>query len=102
MIERWSALLHGEGRVGCCLCRQGAFRRRVWRSAWRPGSCGGGLIADALRAAVAAANADPAWTAEAERLNLPLRPMAAEAQRRLFLREDARLRAPWARRPWRA
>ena len=60
-------------------------------------------IADALRAAVAAAaaNADPAWTAEAERLNLPLRPMEAEAQRRLFLREDARLRALWARRPWR-
>ena len=58
-------------------------------------------IADALRAAVAATNADPAWTAEAERLNLPLRPMAAEAQRRLFLQEDARLRALWARRPWR-
>ena len=58
-------------------------------------------VADALRAAVAAANADPAWTAEAERLNLPLRPMEAEAQRRLFLREDARLRALWASRPWR-
>ena len=38
---------------------------------------------------------------EAERLNLSLRPMEAEAQRRLFLQEDARLRALWARRPWR-
>lgn len=58
-------------------------------------------IRDALRAAVAAANADPGWIAEAERLNLPLRPMTAEAQQRLFLDEDARLRALWARKPWR-
>jgi tripartite-type tricarboxylate transporter receptor subunit TctC len=56
---------------------------------------------DALRAAVAAANADPAWIAEAERLNLPRRPMTAEAQQALFLSEDARLRAVWARKPWR-
>jgi tripartite-type tricarboxylate transporter receptor subunit TctC len=56
---------------------------------------------DALRSAIAAANADPAWTAEALRLNLPLRPMDAEAQERLFLEEDARLRALWARKPWR-
>jgi len=27
--------------------------------------------------------------------------MPAEAQERLFLEEDARLRAIWARRPWR-
>ena len=58
-------------------------------------------IRDELRAAVAAANADPAWIADATRLNLPLRPMPAEAQERLFLEEDARLRAIWARRPWR-
>jgi tripartite-type tricarboxylate transporter receptor subunit TctC len=58
-------------------------------------------IRDALRAAVAAANADPAWIAEAERLNLPLRPMTAEAQRQLFFDEDARLRAFWSRKPWR-
>ena len=58
-------------------------------------------IRDALREAVAAANADPAWIAEAERLNLPLRPMTAEAQQKLFLEEDARLRALWSRKPWR-
>jgi len=56
---------------------------------------------DALRAAVAAANADPDWIAEAARLNLPLRPMTADAQQRLFLEEDARLRGLWSRRPWR-
>jgi tripartite-type tricarboxylate transporter receptor subunit TctC len=58
-------------------------------------------IREQLRAAVAAANADPNWIREAERLNLPLRPMSAEAQERLFLSEDARLRALWARKPWR-
>lgn len=58
-------------------------------------------IREALRAAVAAANADPAWIAEAERLNLPRRPMSAADQERLFLDEDARLRAIWARKPWR-
>jgi tripartite-type tricarboxylate transporter receptor subunit TctC len=58
-------------------------------------------IRDALRAAVAEANADPRWISEAERLNLPLRPMTAEAQQKLFLDEDARLRALWARKPWR-
>ncbi|MBR0667832.1 tripartite tricarboxylate transporter substrate binding protein [Roseomonas hellenica] len=58
-------------------------------------------IRDRLRQAVAAANADSAWIADAERLNLPLRPMSAEAQERLFLDEDARLRALWARKPWR-
>lgn len=55
----------------------------------------------ALRAAVAAANADPEWIADAERLNLPRRPMAAEDQEKLFFSEDARLRALWARKPWR-
>lgn len=58
-------------------------------------------IRDALRAAIAAANADPAWIAEANRVNLPLRPMSAEAQQALFLEQDAQLRAIWARRPWR-
>jgi tripartite-type tricarboxylate transporter receptor subunit TctC len=58
-------------------------------------------IRDALRAAVDAANADAGWIAEAERLNLPLRPMRAADQERLFLEEDARLRAIWARKPWR-
>ena len=54
-----------------------------------------------LRAAVAAANADPEWIAAADRVNLPLRPMSAEAQQALFLEQDAQLRAIWARRPWR-
>ena len=58
-------------------------------------------IRDALRAAVAAANADPEWIAAAERLNLPLCPMTAEAQGALFLEQDAALRALWARKPWR-
>lgn len=58
-------------------------------------------IRDPLRAAIAEANADPAWIAAATRLNLPLRPMTAQAQERLFLDEDARLRAIWARKPWR-
>ena len=56
---------------------------------------------DALRAAIAAANADPDWLAEAERLNLPRRPMSAQDQEQLFLSEDKRLRAVWARKPWR-
>jgi tripartite-type tricarboxylate transporter receptor subunit TctC len=56
-------------------------------------------IRDALRAAIAAANADPDWIAEAARLNLPLRPMTADAQQRLFLEEDARLRGLWSRSP---
>ena len=58
-------------------------------------------IRDRLRAAVAATNGDPDWQREARRLNLPLRPMTAEAQGNLFLSEDRRLRAIWARKPWR-
>ena len=58
-------------------------------------------IRELLRQAVAEANADPTWIADAERLNLPLRPMTAAAQEKLFLDEDARLRALWARKPWR-
>ncbi|MGG5890561.1 tripartite tricarboxylate transporter substrate binding protein [Falsiroseomonas sp. HC035] len=56
---------------------------------------------DTLRAAIADANADPAWMADAERLNMPRRPMSAADQEKLFLDEDARLRALWARKPWR-
>ncbi len=58
-------------------------------------------IREPLRTAIATANADPEWTAEAERLNLPRRPMSAADQEKLFLEEDARLRAIWARKPWR-
>ncbi|UFN48274.1 tripartite tricarboxylate transporter substrate binding protein [Roseomonas sp. OT10] len=58
-------------------------------------------IRDRLRQAVAAANADPGWIADADRINLPRRPMTAEAQEALFLEEDKRLRARWARSPWR-
>ena len=58
-------------------------------------------IRDTLRAAVNAVNADPEWIAAAERVNLPLRPMTAEAQQSLFFEQDAQLRAIWARKPWR-
>jgi tripartite-type tricarboxylate transporter receptor subunit TctC len=58
-------------------------------------------IREPLRAAIAGANTDPEWIAEAERLNLPRRPMSAADQEKLFLEEDARLRALWARKPWR-
>jgi len=58
-------------------------------------------IRDALQAAIAGANADPEWIAHAERLNMPRRPMSASDQEKLFLDEDARLRALWARKPWR-
>jgi tripartite-type tricarboxylate transporter receptor subunit TctC len=58
-------------------------------------------IREPLRAAIAGANADPEWVAEAERLNLPRRPMSAADQERLFLEEDARLRTLWERKPWR-
>ena len=57
-------------------------------------------LRDRLRVAVTSANADPAWIADAERLNLPRRPMSAEDQEKLFFSEDARLRALWARKPW--
>lgn len=56
---------------------------------------------DALRAAVVKANADPEWIANAERLNLPRRPMPAEEQEALFMSEDKRLRERWAKKPWR-
>jgi tripartite-type tricarboxylate transporter receptor subunit TctC len=58
-------------------------------------------IRDRLRHAVDTGNADAAWIADAERLNMPRRPMTADAQQRLFLDEDTRLRALWARKPWR-
>ncbi len=58
-------------------------------------------IREPLRTAIADANADPEWIAAAERLNLPRRPMNAADQEKLFLEEDARLRAIWARKPWR-
>jgi tripartite-type tricarboxylate transporter receptor subunit TctC len=58
-------------------------------------------IRDALRDAVAAANTDPGWIAASDRLNLPRRPLSAEAQQALFFEEDARLRALWSRKPWR-
>jgi tripartite-type tricarboxylate transporter receptor subunit TctC len=57
-------------------------------------------IRDRLRAAFAAGLADPKWTAEAERLSLPLRIMNGEDQRSYYLSEDARLRALWQQKPW--
>jgi tripartite-type tricarboxylate transporter receptor subunit TctC len=58
-------------------------------------------VREPLRAAIAGANTNPIWMAEAERLNLPRRPMSAADQEKLFLDEDTRLRALWARKPWR-
>lgn len=62
-------------------------------------------LPDAVRArlvqAFGAALADPAFRAEAERLDLPLNPVVGDAYRASVLAADARLRELWARRPWR-
>ena len=54
-----------------------------------------------LREAFAAALEDPAFQAEADRLNMPLRPLVGEDYRAFILANDAALRALWARQPWR-
>lgn len=58
-------------------------------------------LRDRLRLAFAEALADPAWIREAARLSLPLRVLSGEEQRRVFLEDDAKLRALWRRSPWR-
>ena len=50
--------------------------------------------------AFAATLADPAFRAEAERLNLPLRPLSGDAYRGMMLANQAALRELWQRRPW--
>jgi len=54
-----------------------------------------------LTAAFAAAVADPAFLAEAKRLEMPISLIAGDAYRATMLRIDARLKDMWARKPWR-
>jgi tripartite-type tricarboxylate transporter receptor subunit TctC len=58
-------------------------------------------IARRLREALYAAVTDPAFVREAERLVMPLRPLAGEDYKRMAAEVDAQLRALWQRRPWR-
>ena len=57
--------------------------------------------ARALEAAFAAAFADPEFTAAADRISLPLRPLVGRAYRDMVLAEGETVRAMFARRPWR-
>ncbi|MBX6745443.1 MAG: tripartite tricarboxylate transporter substrate binding protein [Acetobacteraceae bacterium] len=57
-------------------------------------------IREKLEAAFREALADPAFLAEAERLNLPLRPLVGEEYRAMMASDLAALRALWQRRPW--
>ncbi|MBR0682541.1 tripartite tricarboxylate transporter substrate binding protein [Roseomonas eburnea] len=57
--------------------------------------------ARAMEAAFAAAFADPAFTRDAERVSLPLRPLVGAAYRDMVLAEGEVVRAMFARRPWR-
>jgi tripartite-type tricarboxylate transporter receptor subunit TctC len=58
-------------------------------------------VQEQLAGMVAAVMRDPAWTAEAERLFVPLRYRDAEETRALVFREAEALRAVWRQRPWR-
>ncbi|WP_207538308.1 tripartite tricarboxylate transporter substrate binding protein [Sabulicella rubraurantiaca] len=58
-------------------------------------------IRERLSSMIAATMRDPAWTAEAERLFIPLRYRSAEETRALVFREAEALRAVWQQRPWR-
>lgn len=53
-----------------------------------------------LEAAFRDALADPAFVAEAARLNLPLRPLVGEEYRAMMAADLAALRTLWAKRPW--
>ena len=57
-------------------------------------------IRDALREAFREALADPAFVAEAAKLNLPLRPLIGEDYAAMMAADLASLRRLWARRPW--
>jgi tripartite-type tricarboxylate transporter receptor subunit TctC len=54
-----------------------------------------------LEAAFAAALADPAFVADAERANIPLRPLIGDAYRQMMRADFAALQGLWQRRPWR-
>jgi tripartite-type tricarboxylate transporter receptor subunit TctC len=58
-------------------------------------------VVERLRAAFAAAIADPAFQREAERQFLPLRPLVGEAYRSMIAEMDTGLRRLWQRHPWR-
>ncbi len=69
---------------------------------------GGRFVPEALYAALQqlerefrAAIADPAFRAEAERVDLPLRAMLGDDYRNAVLGTEGRLRELWKRRPWR-
>jgi tripartite-type tricarboxylate transporter receptor subunit TctC len=57
-------------------------------------------IRDALREAFRDALADPAFVAEAAKLNLPLRPLIGDDYAAMMAADLASLRRLWARRPW--
>ncbi|NKC31076.1 tripartite tricarboxylate transporter substrate binding protein [Falsiroseomonas selenitidurans] len=61
-------------------------------------------LPDAVRAqieeAFAAIFADPAWSAAAARVGLPLKPLVGAAYRDAALGGEAAIRALWARHPW--
>ncbi|NVO16088.1 MAG: tripartite tricarboxylate transporter substrate binding protein [Rhodoplanes sp.] len=58
-------------------------------------------IEDALTAAFAAAIADPAFLADAQKVQLPVSGTVGDAYRRSMLEIDTRLKEMWARKPWR-
>lgn len=63
-----------------------------------------GFPAEAARvmeAAFTAAFADPAFTRDAERVSLPLRPLVGQDYRAMVLAEGEAVRDMYARRPWR-
>ncbi len=57
-------------------------------------------VREVLAAGFRAAFADPAFIAEAARLNLPLRPLVGADYRAMMRADDAALRALWQLRPW--
>lgn len=57
-------------------------------------------IRERLENAFREALADPAFVAEAARLNLPLRPLVGEEYRTMMANDLASLRALWQHRPW--
>jgi tripartite-type tricarboxylate transporter receptor subunit TctC len=57
-------------------------------------------IREKLEQAFREAMADPAFIAEAARLNLPLRPLIGADYAQMMAQDLAALRALWQRRPW--
>ena len=58
-------------------------------------------VREQLSAAIGAALADPAFLAEAGKLNLPLNPLVGDSYSRFVMANDAEAQALWQRRPWR-